>query len=359
MKFIGKLLAYPLLAINIITALLLIFSCYGSIVAPIGRWPFASLSGLVFPFLYFLNFMFLVLWLFTWKKGILVPIVTILICIVPTLNYFPLHFSKAKKVQQPYLTIRTYNTEGFGIDDNKDWTLSNPVLKHILDFQADIIFLQEATRDIVNKISRDKKITGIYPYVTLPSGINSQACLSKYPIQYNENINFENTSNGCQYARILIGNDTLAVYNCHLQSNRLNEAEISEYQRFIKNPTDSTHYDVSKKVVKKLLISTSQRAGQARMIADRAQNETARYMIVCGDFNDTPLSYSHRVFNRFMNDAYSKSGVGMGITYHEHRLFYRIDHIFCSKNIAPLHTWIDRSQKDSDHYPVISRIRLE
>ena len=95
------------------------------------------------------------------------------------------------------------------------------------------------------------------------------------------------------------------------------------------------------------------------MIADRAHKETAKYMIVCGDFNDTPLSYSHHVFNRFMTDAYAKSGVGMGITYHEHRLYYRIDHIFCSRNITPLYTWIDRIQKDSDHYPVISKIRLE
>ena len=60
-----------------------------------------------------------------------------------------------------------------------------------------------------------------------------------------------------------------------------------------------------------------------------------------------------------MTDAYAKSGVGMGITYHEYKLYYRIDHLFCSRNITPLHTWIDRTQKDSDHYPVISRLRLQ
>jgi endonuclease/exonuclease/phosphatase family metal-dependent hydrolase len=60
-----------------------------------------------------------------------------------------------------------------------------------------------------------------------------------------------------------------------------------------------------------------------------------------------------------MHNTYAKSGAGMGITYHEKRLYYRIDHIFCSKNITPLYTWIDHAQKDSDHYPVISKIRLE
>lgn len=359
MKLIGKLLLYPLLAVNIVTALLLIFSCYGSIAAPIGRWPFASLTGLAFPFLYFLNFIFLFLWLLIWKKGLLVPLVTIIICLKPTLSYFPLHFFKTGNVNEPYLTIITYNTEMFGGDDNKDWSLTNPVLNHMMGFDADMLFLQEAARDVMNKASGDKKIKSVYPYSGIPSGTTDVACFSRYPIITNEYISFENSGNGCQYLRILIGTDTLAVYNCHLQSNHLAAEDISEYQKFIKNPTDSTHYKVSKKVVKNLLESTSQRAGQARMIADRASKETAKFMIVCGDFNDTPLSYAHRVFDRFMNDAYAKSGVGMGITYHEHKLYYRIDHIFCSKNITPLHTWVDRTQKDSDHYPVISKIRLE
>jgi endonuclease/exonuclease/phosphatase family metal-dependent hydrolase len=357
-KLLAKIIAYPLLAVNIIIALLVVFSCYGSLLAPIGKWPFASLSGLAFPFLFLFNIMFLILWLLTWKKGALVPLATILICLVPTLRYFPLHLSKSRNVKEPYITVVTYNTEGFGIDDNKDWTLNNPVLNYILELDADLVFIQEAPRDVINKASRDRKVTSIYPYVGISAATSSEAYFSKYPVTGSETINFENSGNGCLYLKILVGSDTLAVYNCHLQSNKLKETEISEYQEFIRNPTDSTHYKASKKVLRNLLESTSLRAGQARLIADRARKETAGYMIVCGDFNDTPLSYSHHVFNRFMTDAYAKSGVGMGITYHEHKLYYRIDHIFCSRNITPLHTWIDRTQKDSDHYPVISRIRL-
>ena len=358
MKLLAKIIAYPLLAVNIIIALLVVFSCYGSLLAPIGKWPFASLSGLAFPFLFLFNIMFLILWLLTWKKGALVPLATILICLVPTLRYFPLHLSKSRNVKEPYITVVTYNTEGFGIDDNKDWTLNNPVLDYILELDADLVFIQEGVSSIINKASKDKNITSVYPYIGMSSATSTEAYLSKYPVVAKENINFENSTNGCLYLKILVGGDTLAVYNCHLQSNKLKETEISEYQEFIRNPTDSTHYKASKKVLRNLLESTSLRAGQARLIADRARKETAGYMIVCGDFNDTPLSYSHHVFNRFMTDAYAKSGVGMGITYHEHKLYYRIDHIFCSRNITPLHTWIDRTQKDSDHYPVISRIRL-
>lgn len=358
MKLIGKLLAYPLMAVNIVTAFMLIFSCYGSIVAPIGKWPFASLSGLAFPFFYFLNLLFLFLWLFTWRKGALVSAATILISLVPTLKYFPMHFSKGKKVQQPYLTIVSYNTEGFGMDDNKDWTTGNPVLNYVIGLDADILFLQEAATDVMKKAKKEKRITEQYPHIVMAKA-HSESCISKYPILSNETITFEDSDNSCLYLRILIGNDTLAIYNCHFQSNQLKSDEITEYQKFIKNPADSTHYKASKHVVKRLLESTAKRAVQARIISERARNETAKYLIVCGDFNDTPLSYSYHVFDRFMHNAYAKSGAGMGITYHESKLYYRIDHIFCSKNIAPLYTWIDRTQKDSDHYPVISKIRLE
>jgi len=359
MKIFRKLIAYPLLAVNILTALLLILSSYGSQAAPIGKWPFASLSGLAFPILYFINLMFLLFWIIIWKKGALVPLVTIAVCLVPALRYFPLHFFAAGQVTEPYITVVTYNTEGFGVDDNKDHSVTNPVLKYAIDLNADIIFFQESNPDMIKKISKDKEIKSRYPYITESSGSTGESCMSRYPIIYTENISFEGTSNSCQYLRILIGKDTIAAYNCHLQSNQLGESEISEYQSFIKHPTDSSHYGTSKKVLKKLLSSTSQRAAQARLIADRAHNERAKYVIVCGDFNDTPLSYAHSLFNRFMYDTYARSGAGMGITYHEHNLYYRIDHIFCSKNITPLHTRVDRTPKDSDHYPVISRLRLE
>ena len=359
MKFLGKLLAYPLMAVNIVTALLLIFSCYGSLAAPIGKWPFASLSGLAFPFLYLLNLLFLLFWLITWKKGALIPLATILVSLGPTLKFFPLHFLASGQAKEPYLTVVTYNTQNFGIDDNKDKSVTNPLLNYTINLDADIILFQEAKPDMMEKVSKDREIMSRYPYITKSSGPNGEACMSKYPIVHVDNILFEGTGNSCQYIRALVGKDTLAVYNCHLQSNQLGRSEISEYQSFIMHPTDSTHYGTSKKVLKKLLESTSQRATQARTIAERARTETAEYVIVCGDFNDTPLSYAHSVFNRFMYDAYAKSGVGMGITYHEHKLYYRIDHILCSRNITPLHTRVDRTQKDSDHYPVISRLRLQ
>lgn len=359
MKLIGKIVAYPVFAVNVIFSLLMVFSSYGSLLAPVGKWPFASLSGLAFPFLLFAVLMFLILWLLTWKKAALLPALTVLVCLPAILECFPIHVFHGKNGEKADLTVLTYNTEGFGNRTNKDmsWSEDNPLLAKVVQYGADIIILQESAVQSLEKIGNSGKYQDLYPYMTYNKDVADQSVLSRYPIISSENILFEGeTRNSCMYVRILIGTDTMAVYNCHLQSNGLAVDEIAEYHRFIENPTDSTHYDASKKVLKKLLKSTSLRATQAKLVADRAKKETAKYVLVCGDFNDTPLSYSHRVFDRFMTDTYAKAGNGPGITYHEHKLFYRIDHIFCSRNMDVLSSHVERSQKDSDHYPVISKL---
>lgn len=357
MSVFKKIIRFPFIAINMAVSLLLIFSCYGSMAAPIGRWPFAALSGLAFPFLFIATIVFLVLWLITWKKGALISVVTILICIGPILRYCPLNLSKSDDA--PDLTVLTFNTESFGYDNNGDASASNPLLQHVTSLGAQILLFQEARTSVLNDIDRNMELNGEYPYRFTDKN-HMQACISKYPIISHETIPFNKAAGGnsCLYLRLLVEGDTLAVFNCHLQSNSLVQEDFDEYHHFIENPSDSILYAGSKKILGKLLKSTGLRATQAELVREKAQAETAKYMIVCGDFNDTPLSYSFHVFDRFLTDVYGTVGRGPGITYHEHRLFYRIDHMFCNSALTPISSNVDRGNKDSDHYPVISRFKL-
>ncbi|MBO5014946.1 MAG: endonuclease, partial [Bacteroidaceae bacterium] len=47
------------------------------------------------------------------------------------------------------------------------------------------------------------------------------------------------------------------------------------------------------------------------------------------------------------------------ISYHENRFYFRIDHIFLSKNMKSYECTVDRSVKASDHYPIWCYISLE
>ena len=67
---------------------------------------------------------------------------------------------------------------------------------------------------------------------------------------------------------------------------------------------------------------------------------------------DTPISYAHRVIEKGLNDAFTKSGRGLGISYNQNKFYFRIDKILASKNLKPYNCTVDRSIKESDHYPI-------
>ena len=105
-------------------------------------------------------------------------------------------------------------------------------------------------------------------------------------------------------------------------------------------------------LIRKLAEASAIRAPQADSIAQEIAASRYPYIIVCGDFNDTPISYAHRVIEKGLNDAFTKSGRGLGISYNQNKFYFRIDNILASKNLKPYNCTVDRSIKESDHYPI-------
>lgn len=102
----------------------------------------------------------------------------------------------------------------------------------------------------------------------------------------------------------------------------------------------------------KLAEASALRAPQADAIAQAVEQSKYSTVIVCGDFNDTPISYTHRVASQGLNDAFTQSGQGLGISYNQNKFYFRIDHILTSKNLQTYNCTVDKSIKDSDHYPI-------
>lgn len=361
MKLISKIILYPILTVNVVIDIILLLSCFGSLFRPFGTRPFVSLTELAFPFLVIINILFLCFWLVFWRKGIIISLITFLICLRPSLDYCPLHILKNRtEAEKGEIKILSYNTKGFGTEINNDNTANNPIIRYIASSGADIVCIQESNNNTLRNLNKKKGFLPEYPYKYFDSEITGLACLSKFPIISNKKINFEKSiGNSCGYYRLLIEDDTVSIYNCHLQSNGLKKEEIDDYYRFMEDPSDDNYYSGSKSVLRKLLTSTKLRAEQADIISRKIGKETAKYIIVCGDFNDTPISYAHRTIEKNLTDAYSKSGFGPGISYNRHKLYYRIDHILVSNNLKPINCWVDKSIKDSDHYPILSVLSVK
>jgi endonuclease/exonuclease/phosphatase family metal-dependent hydrolase len=58
--------------------------------------------------------------------------------------------------------------------------------------------------------------------------------------------------------------------------------------------------------------------------------------IVCGDFNDTPVSYTYRSMARNLRDAFRWAGRGYSHTYRGFFDMLRIDYVMCSDEFEPL-----------------------
>lgn len=351
-----KILLFPALLVTILAAVLLPISGFSGYLFT-EKFPLLSISGMAFPFILLANGLCLLFWLLFKSKRCLIPLLAMLVCASPILTYCPLHIRHAGAINRTdalpggYKLV-SYNVLGYGIGSNNDGTENNPIIKWLAATDADVICLQESNNAVLQRILKDTDALAAYPYCAVGKGEN--AILSKFPIESYENIDFEGDGGSGMHAVIIIDGEKVSVYNLHLQSFQLNQENIDATKGLIVHPNDSTNYAESKKTLRKLLTASVARADQARMLDKLLENDPLANVIVCGDFNDTPLSFPHRIVSRHLDDAHTRSGCGPGISYHKDRLYFRIDQTFLSSAYEAYACGIDHSVSESDHFPLIT-----
>jgi endonuclease/exonuclease/phosphatase family metal-dependent hydrolase len=177
---------------------------------------------------------------------------------------------------------------------------------------------------------------------------------SKYPIYRRGDVIFDSQSekdfNYCIYADIIKNRDTFRVYNAHLQSIKLQGDYYTK-----KDPlNDITSKSTISLILEKLQIAYPKRAEQAKIIMKHIENSPYP-VIVCGDFNDTPLSFTYEQFNSKLTDAFRNCGSGIGSTYVGRIPAGRIDYIFHSDDLNSAQFRIQEKAL-SDHRAVSCKV---
>lgn len=355
------IILYFFVAANILLAALLLVSAYSDRVPP-ERILFFSYLGLLFPFICLLNVCFMAYWVFLRKwKYLLIGLISFLVCWNPVRNYFPFHI-RAGLPQENVIKVLTYNVMGFAYTDHTE-EQPNKIIQYIADSGADIVCLQEffayrsEKRLNLNKIN---KAFGMYPYHALVHSKNSDwglAVYSKFPITNSRRIEYQSEDNGSSIHQITLNGKTLTLINNHLESFKLTSKDKVHYLDFIKGASPETFGGLKSTIQQKLGPAFLIRAKQARAVAAEIAKSKSDYLLVCGDFNDTPVSYAHRKVQGDLLDAFAESGMGPGITYHLNYFWFRIDKIFCSPNMEAFRCTVDHINY-SDHYPVWCYLKL-
>lgn len=352
---------YFFVTANILSAILFIIAAYSDYISPSRGLVFPYL-GLVFPFICLINVFFLAYWIALRKwKFLLIGLVAFLVCWQSVRSYFPFHFRKEIKTEE-MIKVLTYNVMAFATKDNTPES-PNPILQYIANSDADIVCMQEYyTFKSSKRLTQEKieKALGMYPYrkvIDLQGAGWGVAVYSKFPITRSRLIRYKSKTNGSSIHELDINGKKLTLINNHLESFKLTMEDKTRYSDFLKGMGPETFDNLRGTIQQKLGPAYLARAKQAEVVAREIANAKTDYILVCGDFNDTPISYAHRTILGPLKDAFAESGRGPGITYNQNYFWFRIDHIMHSRNMEAFNCTVDKVRY-SDHYPVWCYIKL-
>ncbi len=365
MKTFNKII----LVLNYLAAFALLLSILAQFINPAAFW-FLSFFGLAFPILAIINGIFVCYWIIIPRWHILISIV-ILILAVPTIRKFWV-FNKSVKVEAANgkaMKIMSYNVQIF---DLYNWTKNketrNTIFDLLLKQSADILCLQEYyTSESKNGFNNTDTLLDFLPskhehaeFTTTLRGEDHWgiATFSKYPIVRKGKIIFNTKSNNiCIYTDVLVGMDTIRVYNLHFQSVLFGKKEYKFLDDLIQKKLDTENkLEKSSGLLMRLKTAFEKRALQAEMVLKHIA--TCRYpIILCGDFNDTPASYVYHKINGRLLDSFVESGNGIGKTFNGNLPALKIDYIFHDSTFTSQNSKIVY-KKLSDHNPITTELIL-
>jgi endonuclease/exonuclease/phosphatase family metal-dependent hydrolase len=356
---------------NIIVAVLFLLGCYVRWFNPAWWW-FLGFFNLGAFYLLVVLLGFIIFWLFAKLRWAIISIIAVLLAWGPLHHIFPFRVSADFTVQKNAgaMRIMTWNVEHFDILEHKTHPETKQRMMDLIkEYQPDIACFQEMVGadsiakainyipDILQQTGFEKYHYSWNPKLDFDANHHFGIILfSKYPIINKQTISFPpNDYNSIfQYADIVKENDTIRVFNIHLQSLKFSNDNL----KYIDNPSikDAEAVKESKSIISKLKKGFVKRGLQADRIHDEI-SKSPYPVIVCGDFNDLPNSYAYSTIGSGLNNAFEQKGSGLGRTYSGISPTLRIDNIFTSKKMEVLQ-YNRIAKKMSDHFPVMADVRM-
>ena len=331
-------------------ALGLLLSYISIYINPAKFW-IPAFFGLFFLLLLAVNFFLGLCWALFHRKIAWVN----LIALLPAILYLPLFIQVGHKAQEPSgptVKLMTYNVHLFDLKDNGRSSTLSDFSAYIREENPDILCLQEMAAFDTLAVNRAFNQYPYY-YYCCTKRINGSwygnVTFSKYPMVNTGRFLFPETSNRCTYTDMVVYGDTIRVYNNHLQSISLNLERTA-----LRIRKEELRNEELKRVSIKLRAAFMKRAQQVDAIS--AHISASPYpVIVCGDFNDTPVSYTYHKMKAKLNDCFTKAGKGLPSTYRGFWPAFRIDYILCAPHFQTV-SYNVPAVSYSDHYPVVVQL---
>ncbi|HSV12180.1 MAG TPA: endonuclease/exonuclease/phosphatase family protein [Hanamia sp.] len=369
--FLRRITKKIFVASNIIIGLLFLAGANVKYFNP-QHWWFLSLCTLLLPYLLLLLILFILFWLLVKPLLSIISLLIIFTSLHAVKNVFPLNFSHDFSMQKKPGDIRvmSWNVELFNILHYKDHPENKQKIIDLINkYDPDIACLQEMVagenKKAINYFPDIEKALKFSDYLYSYSvkdnfdryhhfGI---IIFSKFPILRKQTlINNPNSYNSTfQFVDILAGKDTFRIFNVHLQSLKFSQTNLN-YLDSGKVPEQGNIFE-SKNIISKIKLGVLKRASQANFIKDEL-NHSPYPVIVCGDFNDVPVSYAYETIGKGLRNAFVERGSGISRTFSSISPTLRIDNIFTDKQFKIMQ-FIRIKNLLSDHFPIIADVKFD
>jgi len=327
-----------LFLVNSILAVALLLFYLLPFISPVSSPGIAVLSLFV-PVLFSANVFFAIYWIIRMKKQFILSSLVIILGFGYISTIYK--FSEKNVLLNDDIKIMSYNVRMFNhYGWNSDDSITQKTYGFINEKSPDILTIQEFYE------SENLQISYPYQYIKTKSKTNKfgQAIYSKFPIINSGSLDLKHSANNIIFADILKENDTIRVYNIHLESLKINP----EKENFGEKNSD--------KLIGRMKIAFKEQAIQTQQFLEH-QKQWKGKKIVCGDFNNTAFSWVYRQISKGKQDAFKVAGKGLGKTFN---YWYplRIDFILPDTDFEINH-FKTFDVAYSDHFPILARIKLK
>ncbi|WPR77846.1 endonuclease/exonuclease/phosphatase family protein [Algoriphagus sp. NG3] len=316
---------------------------------------YVGLLPFFIPVIILLNLFLLLILILSWRKLAILPLLALLIGYKFFLATFQIH---PKNENAEGLKVFSYNAHMFYYNSKNENSPESNVLSWLQEQPADVMAFQEfyqdnttPSRDALKILGKDSNYKVSYHITdgTPQKRSNGLAIFSKYPIVNDGKVFKAQGTNGAIFADILVGKDTIRIYNAHLESMRINSEGLENLDGVKEN---------YRQTLGKLQRGSLARSKQLSILLEHMYN-SPHPLILMGDLNEIPYSYTYFKLSEKYENAFENAGRGFGFTYNRILFFLRIDHIFSSPELRAVRFKTHREVDYSDHYPVSATFTWE
>ena len=360
-SFFGRLVVGLLTFLAWIGVLAMALSLLSGYIDP-ARFVWASFFGLAFWEILAFNIVVFVLLLMLWSRHVWVTVLALAIAVPGILR----SYSTGKGQEGGTLRVMSYNVQVFKdlYDDKKSTAdVACGMINLVREQHPDVLCIQEFT-NFIPKTGRKECIRQLgemmgmpYHYYHTKAYFGGNVIYSRYPLSpISDPTHFGGENDYGAVAEVDAGNKGKFLVICtHLASFRLTKQEVT----VLSEPGNSKQevQEYGKSIVSKLKSAYRARSEQVNQLLQDIPHD-GRTVLLCGDFNDTPLSYTyHQIQRAGFTDGFVVAGHGIGHTYAGKLPLLRIDYVWGNEWVQP--TRFKRLRfKGSDHYPVVMDFKI-